>query len=117
MRKLQPISEWIRSHIDFVLGTPPQYTIEQVRAHVDERLSEAFDAIRSRVAMGFLRYESNRGRSPCYLEWLKSALQRYEETGNLDALLDAAFYAIAEFDDPSREGTYYEATRDVRGEL
>lgn len=89
---------------------------EEIDKHVEERLSRAFELIRARVGMGLIRYESNRGRSPCYFEWLQASLKRYEETKNLDALLDAAFYAIAEFETPSREGTFYDPNREVRSE-
>jgi len=109
-------SDWIRSHIEFVTGMSPLLTKAEIDNHVEARLSRAFGLIRARVAMGLIRYESNRGRSPCYFEWLQASLNRYEKTKNLDALLDVAFYAIAEFENPSREGTFYNTDREVRDE-
>jgi hypothetical protein len=94
----------------------PVFSKDEIDKHVDERLNRAFSLIRSRVGVGFIRYESNRGRSPCYRAWLQDALNRYDSTGNLDALLDAAFYAIAEFENPSKEGTFYHPTRKDRSE-
>jgi hypothetical protein len=99
-----------------VTGTPQRFTREQLEAHVSERLDRVFGLIRARVALGFLRYESNRGRSPCYLEWLEQSLAEYRRTRNIDALLDVAFYAVAEFQDPSMEGTFYRAEKEERNE-
>lgn len=114
--KHRTTSEWIRTHLEFIAGMAPVLSKAEIDKHVEERLSRAFGLIRARVGMGLIRYESNRGRSPCYFEWLQASLKRYEETKNLDALLDVAFYAIAEFENPSREGTYYDPIREVRNE-
>lgn len=113
MPELRTTSEWIRLHALYTLGVQKQYTIEQIRGHVKERLDHVFSLIRARVAMGFIRYESNRGRSPNYLGWIEQSLSEYKKTKNIDALLDVAFYAIAEFQDPSIEGTFYRAEKDV----
>jgi hypothetical protein len=114
--KLQKTSDWIRTHIEFVTGMASVLSKADIDKHVEERLSNAFNLIRARVGMGLIRYESNRGRSPCYFEWLQASIKRYEETKNTDALLDVAFYAIAEFENPSREGTFYDPIREVRSE-
>lgn len=103
---MKTTSEWIRLHALSTVGMVERFTIEQVHEHVDARLSRCFGLIRARVGLGFLRYESNRGRSPCYLAWLEQSLDKYKQTGNLDALLDVAFYAIAEIENPSKDGTY-----------
>jgi hypothetical protein len=90
----------------------PVVDMNSLDSHIEDRLSRAFSLIRSRVGVGFIRYESNRGRSPCYLDWLDKSLVCYKETKNLDALLDVAFFAIAEFENPSVEGTFYEHSKD-----
>ena len=105
--------EWIRLHALYTLGVQKQYTIEQIQDHVRERLEQVFGLIRARVAMGFIRYESNRGRSPNYLGWIEQSLSEYKKTKNIDALLDVAFYAIAEFQDPSVGGTFYRPEKEV----
>ena len=112
----QKTSDWIRSHIEFVTGMSPVVTMAEIDKHVETRLSRAFKSIRARVGMGLIRYESNRGRSPCYFEWILASIKRYEETKNTDALLDVAFYAIAEFENSSREGTFYDPQREKRSE-
>lgn len=109
-------SDWIRQHIYFVCAMPRAVSYDTIEKHVHARTERVFELIRCRVAMGYLRYESNRGLSPCYLEWLEAAVARYKATGNLDALLDASFYAMAEFQNPSKEGTYYDPERVVRDE-
>ena len=114
---MKTVSEWIRLHANFALGMAPVVTSEQLRRHVENRTARVFELIRSRVAVGFIRYESNRGMAPNYLGWLDQALVEYKTTRNLDALLDVAFYAIAEFQTPSIEGTYYRADKDERNEL
>ena len=106
---MKRVNDWIRSHIFFVCEMGDKFTFDEIEEHVQRRLTRTFFLIRSRVGVGFVRYESNRGRSPCYLDWLKSSLQRYEKEKNVDALLDVAFYAIAEFENPSIEGTFYRA--------
>lgn len=111
------VSDWIRTHALRECGITDTFTREQIERHVDERLSGALELIRARVGVGFIRYESNRGRAPDYLAWLYQSLDKYETTGNLDALLDIAFYAIAEFKNPSSEGTFYEPCAEVRREL
>jgi hypothetical protein len=112
----RPTTSWIRSHLEYVAGCAPVITPAQLEAHTKTRLARVFTLIRARVALGLIRYESNRGRSPCYRTWLQAALDRYDQTGNLDALLDVAFYAMAEFETPSKEGTYYDPNRTERDE-
>jgi hypothetical protein len=107
---MRTVTEWIRTHL---LSLPEvamnkQISIEETRAHVEERTARVFGLIRARVAMGYLRYESNRGRSPCYADWLEASLMRYHETRNIDCLLDVAFYAMAEFQNPSVTNAVYE---------
>lgn len=113
MREFRSTTEWIRLYLLFKSGIQTQYTIEQIREHVSSRLDSCFDLIRARVGMGFIRYESNRGRSPNYLEWLEASVLNYKKTKNIDALLDVAFYAIAEFQDPSVSGAFYQAEKEA----
>lgn len=88
------------------------FTLDEINHHVESRLSRVFWLIRARVAIGFLRYESNRGRAPSYLGWIEQSLAEYRRTRNIDALLDVAFYAIAEFQNPSTEGTFYRSEKE-----
>ena len=110
------VSDWIRAHLLHTCGMSPRFTREQLEAHVTERLDRVFGLIRARVALGFLRYESNRGRAPDYMGWLEQSLAEYKRTRNIDALLDVAFYAMAEFQDASIEGTFYRAKKEERNE-
>lgn len=41
---------------------------------------------------------------------LKLRLEKYEETGNLEWLMDAANFAMIEFMKPSRDGAFFKAT-------
>jgi hypothetical protein len=113
----KPVTEWIRHYVDHLLGFTPPVQFNELVSHTTNRIRRPLELILSRVAMGYLRYESNRGRSPCYREWLQQALDRYDQIGNIDALLDVAFYAMAEFENPSKEGTFYESERKEREEL
>jgi hypothetical protein len=108
-------TEWIRTHALFRAGVAQQFTIEQVRTHVEERLSRAFHLIRAKCAIGLLQYESNRGRSPNYLGWLEQSLEKYKRTKNIDDVLDVAFYAIAESENPSFEGAFYNSEDSAKG--
>lgn len=93
---MKTVTEWIRTHTLYTVG-------------MVERLSRAFYLLQTKCAIGLLQYESNRGRSPNYLGWLEQSLNKYKQTGNIDALLDVAFYAIAESDNPSFEGTFFDS--------
>lgn len=106
------VHDWIRSHIFHACDMAPKFTSDEIARHVHERTERAFDLIRARVAVGYIRYESNRGRAPDYLGWLEQSLAEYKRTKNLDALLDVAFYAIAEMQNPSVDGTFYRAERE-----
>ena len=108
MRELKTVLEWIRIYSER-FDNPRQYTIEQVRAHVEERLARGFYRLYTKCAIGLLQYESNRGRSPNYLAWLEQSLEAYKRTKNIDMILDVAFYAIAESEDPSIPGTFYDS--------
>jgi hypothetical protein len=88
------------------------FTRDEIACHVRERTERVFDLIRARVAVGYIRYESNRGRAPDYLGWLEQSVAEYKRTKNLDALLDASFYALAEFQDSSIGGAYYRAEKE-----
>lgn len=115
---MKTVSNWIRQHALHVCGIHRQHTRQEISEHVKERTERVFELIRCRVAVGFLRYESNRGRAPNYLAWLEQSLAEYKATRNIDALLDVAFYAMAEFQDPSLEGTFYRTEKtEERSEL
>lgn len=106
------VHDWIRSHIFHACDMAPRFTRDEIARHVHERTERAFDLIRARVAVGYIRYESCKGRAPNYLEWLEKSLDEYKRTKNLDALLDCAFYSIAELQNPSVEGTYYRTEKE-----
>ena len=109
---MKTVHDWIRSHIFYECEIGKTFTHDEIVRHVEERTERVFDLIRARVGVGLIRYEGNRGRAPGYLGWLEQALGEYKDTKNLDALLDVAFYAIAEMQDPSIEGTYYRAEKE-----
>ena len=117
---MNTITEWIRKHIFYVLSKEDGFlidgfTLEQVRAHVEERLLRPFTRICTKCAIGLHQYESNRGRSPNYLSWLEQSLEKYKRTKNIDDVLDVAFYAIAESENPSFEGTFYNSEDSAKG--
>lgn len=67
------------------------------------------DLMKNRVLMGFFRYGFVQDARLC--DWLKFAklkIQKYENTGNQEYLIDAANYLMFEFQFPSRYDVYFE---------
>lgn len=81
--------------------------VEDTFKRFDERFIRK---MRKRIGMGFFRYGDSKSYN--YLEGIKKKLARYEETKNLEFLVDVANYAMLEFNDPILEGTYFEAIDD-----
>lgn len=72
-------------------------SFEQIRA---QECSDGFcEKMDNRMVMGFLRYGAIQARKPLFHD-LKKCMERlknYEETGNLEWLVDAANYCRCEF--------------------
>jgi hypothetical protein len=76
--------------------------------------SEDFvEKMRARMAMAFYKYGPIKDAYPhkvSALESLRQRLQRYEETGNTEWLVDAANFAMIEFMLPSHKNAHFRAT-------
>ena len=83
--------------------------------NMSKEYSEQFDKLRkNRVAVSYHKYgpaKTNFGDK--LVNAIKShdlCIEKYEETGNTEYLLDAANYLMFEFMYPQKEGTYFKAT-------
>jgi len=77
-------------------------------------VSEIFiEGMRNRMAMSFFKYGKITDAYPHKinaLESLRKRLDKYEETGNTEWLMDAANFAMIEFMCPSHIKAYFKAT-------
>jgi uncharacterized protein YyaL (SSP411 family) len=104
------VTDWIRRHLERELGISDPISIDQINRHVSARRCPTFEQLRNdRIAIGFLRYESVRGRAPDYARRARVCLDLYERTGNREFLVDVANFVEFEWIDPSRAGAYFEA--------
>ncbi len=80
----------------------------------DSEFSQEFmDGMLSRMAVSFHKYGAVKDAYPHKVSALKSLQQRlkkYEATGNLEYLIDAANFAMIEFMCPAREDAFFEPT-------
>jgi hypothetical protein len=76
--------------------------------------SESFvEKMKARMAMSFHKYGPIRDAYPhkvSALESLRKRLERYEETGNTEWLVDAANFAMIEFMLPSHRSAHFRPT-------
>lgn len=73
--------------------------------------SSFIDLMRNRIKMGRLRYGPSTNKYN-YGEGIKRKLNRYNETGNKEYLVDIANYAMLEFETPYKENTYFKPDDD-----
>jgi hypothetical protein len=82
-------------------------------APASEVSEEFIDGMRNRMAMSFFKYGPVRDAYPhkiSAIESLRKRLERYEETGNTEWLIDAANFAMIEFMCPSHRDAHFRAT-------
>lgn len=72
-----------------------------------------FSLMKNRLKMGYFRYENNNNSYP-YTKGIEDKLNMYIKTKNLEYLVDAANYALLEFNKPTIEGTFFEAVDDCK---
>lgn len=81
--------------------------------HASQVSCEFLRGMASRMAMSFEKYGDVREAYPARLHALRSMqvrLDKYQETGNTEYLMDAANFIMIEFMCPSREGAFFKAT-------
>lgn len=79
----------------------------------DEFSTDFTDKMKARMAMSFYKYGPVRDAYPAKvsaLESLRARLEKYEETGNTEWLVDAANFAMIEFMCPSHKKAHFRAT-------
>lgn len=106
---MRHVSDWIRNHIECNCGLLPPITIEEIRAHVRDRVDPGLELLcKERLEMGFIRYESKLGRCPDYLSRMKKMVLKYEGTRNREYLVDLLNFIQLEWTTPSLADTYFE---------
>lgn len=77
------------------------------------KLREFFQRQCNRIAVGAYRHEKGKDnfghRSQDYITRLKKVVRRYEQTGNLELLVDAANYCALEFYNSNHPDQHYAA--------
>lgn len=80
----------------------------------NSEFSESFiEGMRNRMAVSFHKYGAIKDAFPHKVNAMKSLrryLEKYEETGNTEFLMDAANYAMIEFMLPSHADAHFRAT-------
>ncbi len=90
--------------------------MEEISEHV---ANPEFDRlVHNKLIQGFFRYEDpndpfKKHTFYDYIEAMKNKIKRYEETHNLELLVDVANYAKLEFRKPKYSDAYYENEDDT----
>lgn len=92
------------------LGIAP--TIEELREQLSW-MDKWFDFMRNCILMGRFRYGPFSSKVKYdYIATIKNKIKLYEESGNLENMVDAANYCLLELKKPTRNGAYFEAQDD-----
>jgi hypothetical protein len=82
---------------------------------ISEWSSEFEMYMRNRRVLGAIRYgKTNAKGKPKYdrVNTMRRKIDLYEQTKNKEVLVDIANYAMVEFQEPTIDGTYFQATDD-----
>jgi hypothetical protein len=87
---------------------------EAVMAALQTQVSDQFmRGMVARMEMSYFKYGDVRDAYPHRIDaiaCLQQRLEKYQQTGNTEFLMDAANFAMIEFMLPRREGAFFEAT-------
>ena len=79
-----------------------------------EFCEEFIDLMRNRMVMGFYTYgpmkTNYKGKLINCIESMKLRIKKFEETGNIEYLVDVANFAMIEFKYPQHERAHFRAT-------
>lgn len=99
--------------VDLDKPKEPKFNLEELRK---TEWSDEFEKLmRNRRILGAIRYgRTNAKGKPKYdrVNTMRRKIDLYERTKNKEALVDLANYAMVEFQEPTIEGTYFEAADD-----
>ncbi len=72
--------------------------------------------MRQRIIVGTMRYgpSEQNAKIKSGLSWLKERLEEYEQTGNIEVLVDIANFAMMEFKFPSHQTAHFDNSERVR---
>lgn len=87
--------------------------VSEKRAPNTEVSEDFVRGMRDRMAMSYFKYGPVRDAYPHKvnaLESLRKRLEKYEDTGNTEWLIDAANFAMVEFMCPSHKRAHFKAT-------
>jgi hypothetical protein len=110
------VTELIRQSLESKIRPDPnpRPSLQELRA---TQWSSKFEQyMRNRLVIGGIRYETfdekRRGHSYRLLDSVRKRLDRYEQTGNQEYLVDSANCLMIEFECPTVPGTHFHATDD-----
>lgn len=107
------VTEHIRKRLEKCIGKPAP-TLEDLRR--SEWSREFIQLMRNRLLMGAFRYgllvEKRMHNKYDMIGSLKRRIEMYEETGNMEYMVDAANLCMLEFECPSHKNPSWEATDD-----
>lgn len=112
------ITDWLRARLlGHVIDTP----VGNIQESLDElrktEWSDEFEQLmRNRLLVGCFRYgrmsDPNKGKYD-HVESIRERLKLYEQSGNLEHLVDVANFSLVEFVHPRHPNAHFEATDDV----
>jgi len=110
-------SDHIREHLLESLGVLPRRQVADLPQLSETEWCEMFEqARRYRLAMGCFRYgplSRLKIRRHDFMAGLRAKLAAYDQTGNTEALVDAANYLMLEFMWPSHSQAHFRGEDDV----
>lgn len=93
-------------------------TLQQIDAAVKRKWCRRFfKLMRTRLAMGYLRYEANNTgpnkKTYDFVAAMESKIALYKETGNTEFMVDVGNYAMLEFKEGHHPNRHYYGSDDV----
>ena len=111
------VHDAIRKHLDRRIRPPskPKPSLDELRK--TEWIPEFEQYMRNRLVMGAIRYETFKEKTvnnkyDC-IGYIISKLEAYQETGNLECLVDAANLLMIEYASPTHPSPHFTPLDDV----